>query len=264
MTDLFTRYGKPHTGAVSQDPKGRPYFMQARPCSRCGGAGGTEKWPGWTCYDCGGSGKHVKGPETVRLYTADEVAKLEAGRAKRTAKKQAANDAWAAARKAEADTRREDFVAIYGELLAAAEPYMERSSFVRDVVTKAREQARLSERQEEVLRDTIAKMATQDTQRAASGHVGSPGQRIEVAVTVDRVASFDRPGFRTGRLETVWIVTMRDAASNAIVSKSVNFRADKGEQFVLRATVKEHGDYRGEKQTVVQRCAAKKIAAFAA
>lgn len=25
-------------------------------CKRCGGAGGSSMWPGWACYDCGGSG----------------------------------------------------------------------------------------------------------------------------------------------------------------------------------------------------------------
>lgn len=26
-------------------------------CGRCGGAGGHASWPGWACYDCGGSGE---------------------------------------------------------------------------------------------------------------------------------------------------------------------------------------------------------------
>jgi hypothetical protein len=25
-------------------------------CDRCGGAGGSEAWPVWACYDCGGKG----------------------------------------------------------------------------------------------------------------------------------------------------------------------------------------------------------------
>lgn len=25
-------------------------------CTRCGGVGGSESWPGWTCYDCDGRG----------------------------------------------------------------------------------------------------------------------------------------------------------------------------------------------------------------
>lgn len=26
-------------------------------CGRCGGAGGHATWPGWSCFDCGGSGE---------------------------------------------------------------------------------------------------------------------------------------------------------------------------------------------------------------
>ena len=48
------------------------------------------------------------------------------------------------------------------------------------------------------------------------------------------------------------IVTMRDANNNAIVSKSKWF-AEEGHKFTIRATVKEHGSYKDERQTVVER-----------
>lgn len=259
MSDLFLRYGDPFTGAVARDAKGKPYFMQARVCSRCGGAGGSDKWAhtGWTCFECGGSGKHRNGPERVNLYTREELDRLNAAKAKRDAKRVEAATAKAEAAKAEADARRADFEALHGALLTAAEPFGARSEFVRDVVRKARERCTLTEGQEIALRNTITKMAAEDAARAASGFVGEIGQRIEVAVTVDRVASFPRPVFGGGGMETVWIVTMRDEAGNAIVSKTPRFRAEKGETFKLRATVKEHSTYRDEKQTLVQRCEAR-------
>lgn len=258
MTALFTRSHKPYDGASTLDAKGHPYFTQARSCSRCGGAGGSSMWAhtGWTCFECSGTGKHKNGPEAVRLYTTEELTKLDASKVKRDTKKQAANDVKVAAWKAEADARQEAFQAQYGTLLIAAEPYVERSSFVKDVVRKARETARMSERQEEVLRETIAKMAAEDTAKAASGYVGTVGERVVLPVTVDRIASYDREAFGgfNRSMETVWIVTMRDDAGNAIISKTPRFHPEKGEKFTLRATVKEHNDYRGEKQTVVQRC----------
>ena len=49
---------------------------------------------------------------------------------------------------------------------------------------------------------------------------------------------------------------MRDEAGNAIVVKSPSFYGrEKGDAFTLRATVKEHSEYRGEKQTRVERAA---------
>ena len=79
------------------------------------------------------------------------------------------------------------------------------------------------------------------------------GERITVPVTVARVAAFERQAFRGFGTEMVAITTMRDAAGNAIVVKSASFRAEVGETFMLRGTVKEHSEFRGEKQTVVQR-----------
>src|SRR5262245_18908652 len=125
MTELFTRHGTAHTGRHATTEKGRPYFTQTKCCSRCGGAGGADKWAhtGWTCFQCGGSGKG--GIETVKLYTADQLAKLNATAAKKQAKKQAAFEAKAAAEKAEADARAEAFLAQHGALLDRAEKFAE-------------------------------------------------------------------------------------------------------------------------------------------
>src|SRR3546814_17947756 len=68
-------------------------------CSSDLGAGGADKWgpagtnTGWTCWKWGGTG--VSGKDYIRLYTAEENAKLDAAAEKRAAKK--------AEKKAEAD-----------------------------------------------------------------------------------------------------------------------------------------------------------------
>ena len=56
---LFTRDGAEYTGSFHSDDKGKPYFTRQERCSRCGGTGGAQQWAytGWTCYQCGGSGK---------------------------------------------------------------------------------------------------------------------------------------------------------------------------------------------------------------
>lgn len=56
--------------------------VQSR-CSRCGGAGGADKWArtGWTCHQCGG---HGRGPiRAEKLYTAEKLQKLNEAQAKR-------------------------------------------------------------------------------------------------------------------------------------------------------------------------------------
>lgn len=85
------------------------------------------------------------------------------------------------------------------------------------------------------------------------------GKRSVFEVVVERINSFDRPAFGYGRMETVWVVTMREIASGAaIVSKSPAFRREKGARLTIKATVKEHSEYRGELQTIVQRVAVQK------
>ena len=92
--------------------------------------------------------------------------------------------------------------------------------------------------------------AVADLERRASWnsqHLGTVGKRDVFNVEVDRVAYFE------SAFGIVWIVTMRDEAGNAIVSKSTSFRAERGQRLTIKATIKDHGDFRGEKQTVVQR-----------
>lgn len=59
-------------------------------CHRCGGEGGSKAWAhtGYTCYECSGTGKGKI--RTVKVYSAEKLAKLNAATEKRDAKKLAA------------------------------------------------------------------------------------------------------------------------------------------------------------------------------
>jgi uncharacterized protein (DUF3820 family) len=87
-------------------------------------------------------------------------------------------------------------------------------------------------------------------------YVGEPKKRMTFDVTVVRHFAFARESFSGYGVETVHIVTMVDKATGAcLVSKSTAFRAEEGEELKIKATVKEHSEYRGQAQTVVQRIA---------
>lgn len=260
MTELFTRHGAPFTGSPQVGPKGAPFIVRPHTCGRCGGAGGAEQWrhTGWTCFQCGGKG--VTGTDTVKLYTADKLAKLNATADKRAAKKAAQIAAARAAAEAEANARRADFLARHGALLMRAATYAERSPFIADVVRKAHERADLTEAQETAMRNAIAKFDATDAKKAASGYVGTIGKRDTFTVTAERVTSIET------QYGLIYFATMRDANGNAIVSKgrfipsTANWTEDRGwqvtaEPFTIKATVKEHSTYRDEKQTIVQRVA---------
>lgn len=76
-----------HIEYVRTDKNGTKIYYDYT-CPRCGGAGRSDKWcfTGHTCFKCNGTGKRVK-PLTVKEYTPEYRATLEARRAEREANK---------------------------------------------------------------------------------------------------------------------------------------------------------------------------------
>lgn len=84
--------------------------------------------------------------------------------------------------------------------------------------------------------------------------LGKPKERLRLAVTVVRCAHFDRQSFNGYGYERVYVTTMVEQATNAcIVVKSASFSAEPGEELRIKGTVKEHSEYKGQMQTVLQR-----------
>jgi hypothetical protein len=127
------------------------------------------------------------------------------------------------------------------------------NAFIGDVMSRALKRNEISEKQELAVLAAVARIEVEAAAKAGSNYVGEVGKRIELKVVVERKAFFVRPSFRGYGTDTVFIISMRDENGNAIVNKSSAFSAGKGDEFVLRATVKEHSEYKREKQTLVQR-----------
>lgn len=250
---LFNRAGKEYTGKPHHTAKGAPFYTAPHRCGRCGGVGGSQAWAytGYTCYDCNGRG--TTGTDTIKLYTAEQLEKLNAAKAKADAKRAAAAKVKADAAAALAAANAEAFRRDAAELIALAAPHME-NEFINDVITKALARNAISEKAEAAVRNAIARITAQAAARAASGYAGEVGKPITADVTVERVYSFVRPQHVARWLtETVNIVTMRDSDGNALVYKGTSFCAEKGQALRIKATVKAHEVYRDEKQTTVQR-----------
>ena len=254
MIQMFTRYGE-----AVEIAEGQKAFTRARKCGRCGGAGKSDRWAytGYTCYDCGGEG--TRGTELVKVYTAEKLAKLNAAKEKADAKRAAIAQAKAAKWAAEAQANRAAFLEANAELIEAAKPFMvtaegQEPGFIARVMTKAIETSFITENQIAAIKNAIAKIQETARVKAASEFVGKIGERLELAVTVERVAEFPRAKFGAPWIEEMFaIVTMRDAAGNAIVVKSASFWSEKGRQLTIRGTVKEQTEFNGERQTVLAR-----------
>ena len=254
MEKMFTREGVAHKGATFKDEKGREGFSRLKSCGRCGGVGGWKGWPGYTCYDCGGKGN--LGYECIRVYTAAELIKLNATQAKRQAKAEAKRAAKQAEFEAAAAVKRAKFMAANGELVAKAQAVAEKSPLIASLLEGLAKYGDWTEKQMALVAKVEAEVTESAAKAAASGWFGKVGERVDVTATVERVASYVRPSFRGFGTDTVWIVSMRTAEGNAVVVKSPSFSDRiKGEVVKMRATVKEHSEYKGEKQTVMMRAA---------
>lgn len=185
MTEYFTRYGKPFpvTPREATLSNGRKSFGAhiERSCSRCGGAGGADKWKhtGWTCYRCGG-----KCVDPIRLwevaYTADKLAKLNAANAKRAETRQRKLDAKRAEQEAAADARRAEFMESHNDWISEARKAAGHVEFVADILAKAERGAQISAGQIEAVNKAVARERAEAEYKAQARYLGAPGDKITV------------------------------------------------------------------------------------
>ena len=78
-------------------------------------------------------------------------------------------------------------------------------------------------------------------------HIGAVGKRAVFTLTLKKRLSFD------GQYGTTYVHLMEDAAGNHVVHKGSCISIEEGEEFTVKATVKEHGERDGIKQTILSR-----------
>ena len=253
MTDLFTRTGYTQVANVTS-PTGKPFFRSQRPCSRCGGAGGSEAWrhTGWTCFQCGGSGK---GPVTdAPLYTAEQLAKLNAAQAKRDAAKAVKREAERAERLAAYKAADAEWQANHAdeiELIRGAFAVSPEGSFHHNQLGKAI--GYLDAGRSLLYLDDTVRLAVEaydkHSLRAASAHFGTIGQRMDVEFVVDFVMTFEPFTYGAG---CSYLNVGHTANGNVVVYKG-SHGWDKGETVSAKWTIKKHDFRDGVAQTVLAR-----------
>lgn len=256
-TKWFTAYGVEFTGAVHSidEKKGTAKFNAPWPCGRCGGAGGSEAWEktGFKCYECGGHGYQGRTRE-VPVYTWERYSKLEAARQRRRAVLEAKQKAAAEKRAEERQLANRERKSIfdeshpeYGERLRA---YMAGNEFLTDLFTKLTEMyGYLSDSQVEAAERAIEKI---EQARASRWFDGNVGDRVPITLTVERVIIPKEEGY--SRFPARWTYLCRDSEGRAVVYRG---RSDamplKGETGTIVATIKDYSEFRGVKQTIIER-----------
>ncbi len=250
MENLFKRDGTEFTGTVLKTADGDPCFSYPVHCGRCGGAGGSDSWrfTGWTCFECRGTGGRAT--KFALLYTAEKLAKLNATQAKREATKAAK----AAAKDAEfrnlADVRRAEFLTANPDVEFLTQ-YEGGNEFLKSLAGALAKWGRLTDPQLAAVRKSVERDKANAERAATAEYVGTVGERRLFTITVDRAIPVE------SIYGTKYIVLARDEAGNAIVYRG-NSEAipGVGETGTVKATVAEHKEYNGLKQTIISRPAA--------
>lgn len=247
----FTRGGTevPASKVFAADlAKGTATYNYQELCHRCGGAGGFRHWPGFTCFDCGGL--RYEPTREAPVYTAERLATLNAAQAKRDAAKQAKADAARTAERARVDALRTESVQAYGDVIEGLQAFAGADTFLESLLSKFDTYGSLTEPQLDAARTAIARLASRAAAKAGSQHVGTVGARLDLTLTVEHTIHFEPRGYGWAA-STMYLC--RDTEGNRVVYTGSGDFLAKGETGTVKATVKEHGDYKGELQTILAR-----------
>lgn len=269
---------------IKTDKNGTKYYADYT-CPRCGGAGGCDAWlyTGWTCYECGGSGTTSK-PEIYKEYTPEYRAKLDAQRAKRAEKKRLAKVEEFNAHRAEHiagqgfNLEGKCYVAvgntykIKDELREAGAKWNATvNSWIFTEKPENYDTVELTAEECLVFHedagwcgwspnvDFVSLIASKlpQEEKLISEYVGQVGDKVNEIVTLEHTFSYERRAFgRSWDTEVVWIYKFRDDNGNILVwnTTSCKNNIEDGTRLHLTGKIKEHSEYKGEKQTVLTRC----------
>lgn len=212
---------------TTEERGGKTYVVIDASCHRCGG-GGYGPWQpdGGICYACRGAN------------TRGRVARVSI---KRYAQKEKAN---ARARERRAETYKARMEAANERRIEAQRAWCEENGY-GPITFEELDAKRAAER---------------EAKKAESEHVGTVGKRSEFTATIEAIPSWDTA------YGTTYCHIMRDEDGNRIVWKAStcfyldseggygrDYYSEKGAKVRFKATVKEHGERDGEKQTIVTR-----------
>lgn len=265
---------------IKTDKNGTKIFHDYT-CKRCGGLGASEAWrfTGMTCYECGGSGIAPK-PSIIREYTPEYAAILAEKREARYQKQQAEL-------RAKAEQLNSELLAEYfpdGKMyfLGIEDKFVHKiMDELKTVGVKLLGTTGLyyfTDRPEqfpvvEVTPDEA--LYTHDNGikdfawglwkvvdakikalKPVSEWLGNVGEKICCKAVYESSAWYETKSFRGFGTDIVHVHTYRTQTGNILVWKTSvgNPGAEEGELVELTGTVKDHSEYKGEKQTVLTRC----------
>jgi len=269
---------------IRTDRNGTKYYEVVEPCWKCDGTGKLPHYShvyGGVCFQCRGSRFLTR---TEKEYTEAYLAKKAERDAKKQAKEEALRAAWNPVEEAKKMGYGETIGLViskngtidYGDDFKWLRNHANCrwNGYVQGLVTSVGntllEGTRfqiLPVRWDELLEaDTFNCRLTWKMNSARdalknhtyaypepkfeSGFVGNVGEKLEVKAKL-----MHRSGWFETKFGDIRIYTFEDSSHNRLVWKTgAGLDADIGDYVSIKATVKEHSEYQGEKQTVLTRC----------
>lgn len=251
-------------------------------CPRCGGAGGADCWAytGWKCYECGGSGRAHK-PQIIKVYTEEYQKKLNERNAKRLEKKrqEALANVGKNIEKLGFGKEGESY-AIYrvvGNTFSIRETLKllgcKYDSFLGWYSSKdleGYETQRLTFDEiahicdngyvafnnysdiQPLLIENIRKEQRAKELAESSNHIGNIGDKITIDCVAKCVGHWTTSFY--GHEVYTYKYILNDKEGNQYVWTTSSGSLPEGEEITVKATVKEHSEYNGIKQTVIKNC----------
>lgn len=91
--------------------------------------------------------------------------------------------------------------------------------------------------------------------KAISQHVGQIGDKVEIQATYLRSGSWEQRSFRGFGTDLVFCHSFKDEAGNVFTWKTQKgVSLEPGQPVLVKGTVKQHTEYKDEKQTELTRC----------
>jgi hypothetical protein len=160
-------------------------------------------------------------------------AQLVAERAQKAAERIEATQAW-----------RDDNSALVARLAA----YAGTNEFLLSANQNIAQWGKLTDRQLEAVESCFAVIDRQEFARANSQFIGNVGDKVTMTITVERIIVLKSEFYGDN-----YITIAHDEAGNVYTYKGKTNIGAKGETNTIKASIKAHVEYKGVKQTVVQR-----------
>lgn len=119
----------------------------------------------------------------------------------------------------------------------------------------ARIEAERAEREAKEKAEREAEEARIKALKSISQYVGQIGDKVEIKVSYVRSGSYKQRSFSGFGTETMYVHTFKDVDGNVFTWKTQkSIDMNYGEAAIVKGTIKNHSEYKDEKQTELTRC----------